>query len=55
MIYTAEVQHMCPVAKGAYHGSLSTEEEVELQAKSPISPALPTVSAGAPFSRVPAS
>ena len=24
MIYTAEVQHMCPVAKGAYHGQLST-------------------------------
>ena len=20
MIYTTEVQHMCPVAKGAYHG-----------------------------------
>lgn len=27
MIYTAEVQHMCPVAKGAYHGPAPIPEE----------------------------
>ena len=27
MIYSAEVQHMCPVAKGAYHGSAPIPEE----------------------------
>ena len=28
MIYSAEVQHMCPVAKGAYHGPAPIPEEV---------------------------
>ena len=27
MIYTAEVKHMCPVAKGAYHGPAPIPEE----------------------------
>ena len=27
MIYTTEVQHMCPVAKGAYHGPAPIPEE----------------------------
>ena len=27
MIYSAEVQHMCPVAKGAYHGPAPIPEE----------------------------
>ena len=27
MIYTAEVQHMCPIAKGAYHGPAPIPEE----------------------------
>ncbi len=27
MIYTAEVEHMCPVAKGAYHGPAPIPEE----------------------------
>ena len=27
MIYTSEVQHMCPVAKGAYHGPAPIPEE----------------------------
>ena len=27
MIYTAEVQHMCPVVKGAYHGPAPIPEE----------------------------
>ena len=27
MIYTTEVQHMCPVAKGAYHGPATIPEE----------------------------
>ena len=27
MIYTAEVTHMCPVAKGAYHGPAPIPEE----------------------------
>ena len=34
MIYTTEVQHMCPVAKGAYHGPAPIPEEGKLvQAK----------------------
>ena len=34
MIYSAEVQHMCPVAKGAYHGPAPiTEEGKWVQAK----------------------
>ena len=34
MIYSAEVQHMCPVAKGAYHGPAPIPEEGEwVQAK----------------------
>ena len=28
MIYTTEVQHMCPVAKGAYHGPAPIPEEI---------------------------
>ena len=28
MIYTTEVQHMCPVAKGAYHGPAPIPEAV---------------------------
>ena len=27
MIYTAEVEHMCPLAKGAYHGPAPIPEE----------------------------
>ena len=27
MIYSAEVQHMCPLAKGAYHGPAPIPEE----------------------------
>ena len=27
MIYSSEVQHMCPVAKGAYHGPAPIPEE----------------------------
>ena len=27
MIYSTEVQHMCPVAKGAYHGPAPIPEE----------------------------
>ena len=27
MIYTTEVQHMCPVAKGAYHGPADAEHQ----------------------------
>ena len=27
MIYTSEVQHMCPIAKGAYHGPAPIPEE----------------------------
>ena len=27
MIYTTEVQHMCPIAKGAYHGPAPIPEE----------------------------
>ena len=27
MIYTTEVKHMCPVAKGAYHGPAPIPEE----------------------------
>ena len=30
MIYSAEVQHMCPVAKGAYHGPAPIPEEGKL-------------------------
>ena len=30
MIYSAEVQHMCSVAKGAYHGPAPIPEEVQL-------------------------
>ena len=34
MIYSAEVQHMCPVAKGAYHGPAPIPEECKwVQAK----------------------
>ena len=34
MIYTAEVKHMCPVAKGAYHGPAPIPEESKwVQAK----------------------
>ena len=29
MIYTAEVEHMCPLAKGAYHGPAPIPEEGE--------------------------
>ena len=27
MVYTAEVEHMCPLAKGAYHGPAPIPEE----------------------------
>ena len=34
MVYTAEVEHMCPLAKGAYHGPAPIPEEGEwVQAK----------------------
>ena len=34
MKYTAEVEHMCPLAKGAYHGPAPIPEEGEwVQAK----------------------
>ena len=29
MIYTAEVEHMCPLTKGAYHGPAPIPEEGE--------------------------
>ena len=29
MTYTAEVEHMCPLAKGAYHGPAPIPEEGE--------------------------
>ena len=29
MIYSAEVEHMCPIAKGAYHGPAPIPEEVK--------------------------
>ena len=57
MIYTAEVKHMCPVAKGAYHGPAPIPEEGKwVQAKEikDIS-GLRTAWAGAHRSRVPAS
>lgn len=57
MIYTTEVQHMCPVAKGAYHGPAPIPEEGKwVQAKeiSDISGFTHGV-AGAPPSRAPAS
>ena len=57
MIYSAEVQNMCSVAKGAYHGPAPIPEEGKwVQAKEikDIS-GLPMVSAGALPSRVPAS
>ena len=58
MIYTTEVQHMCPVAKGAYHGPAPIPEEgkwVQAKELSTISPALRTAWAGARRSRAPAS
>ena len=57
MIYSTEVQHMCPVAKGAYHGPAPIPEEGKwVQAKeiSDIS-GFTMVWAGAHPSRVPAS
>ena len=57
MNYTAEVTHMCPVAKGAYHGPAPIPEEGKwVQAKqiSDIS-GFTTASAGARLSRAPAS
>lgn len=43
MIYTAEVKHMCPVAKGAYHGPAPIPEEGKwVQAKEiKVSPVYP--------------
>ena len=29
MTYTAEVEHMCPLAKGSYHGPAPIPEEGE--------------------------
>ena len=31
MIYSTEVQNMCPVAKGAYHGPAPIPEEASLR------------------------
>ena len=57
MIYSTEVQHMCPVAKGAYHGPAPIPEEGKwVQAKQIATfPASPTVWVGAHLSRAPAS
>ena len=39
MIYSTEVQNMCPVAKGAYHGPAPIPEEGKwVQAKVPSTP-----------------
>ena len=37
MIYSTEVQHMCPVAKGAYHGPAPIPEEGKWVHKNPKS------------------
>ncbi len=58
MQYSQEVENMCPVAKGAYHGPAPIPEEGKwVQAKeiSRTSPVLPTAWAGAHLSRAPAS
>ena len=52
MIYTKEVENMCPVAKGAKHEPAPIPEEGK---KLKISQDLHTVSAGVHHSRVPAS
>ncbi len=57
MQYSQEVENMCPVAKGAYHGPAPIPEEGKwVQAKEiPTSPVLRTVWVGAHLSRAPAS
>ena len=54
MQYSAEVENMCPVAKGAYHGPAPIPEEgkwVQAKERFPTSLASRTVWAGAPRSR----
>ncbi len=58
MQYSQEVENMCPVAKGAYHGPAPIPEEgkwVQAYRRFRTSPATPTVWAGAHPSRAPAS
>ena len=58
MIYSAEVQHMCPVAKGAYHGPAPIPEEGKwVQAKEigDISGLTHGIGWGVLLSRAPAS
>ena len=57
MIYSHEVELMCPVAKGAKHEPVQFLKKANgfIPKKLKISPALHTVLAGVHHSRVPAS